>query len=871
MHIKFHKSPLGLALVVSGLLMGMSQQVLALGLGTAKVLSPIGQPLLAEIDINDITPEEASNLVVRVPGADAFKAAGVDYSRIAGDVQVTVQKRANGRSYLRLASNQTVTDPFLDIIVEASWGSGRVVRDYTLLLDPPSAANVAAQKPAVQEATPITPVARSAPAPRVSTPRAARVDSSTGEPKVATTKAARPQAPVPSPSIATSGQTYTVQGGDSLSKIANQTKPATVSLDQMLAALFQANQSSFANGNINRLQKGAVLQLPADGAAGSISAGDARRIVVAQSRDFANYRAKLAKAVSDKPAAVADGSQQAGAGKLDTKVQDSKTAAAQPDKLTLSKGAVAGKPDAQVAQADQVAKTREAKASQERMAELNRNVSELSKIAGGGAAAAAATASKPAAPGLNVPVKPPVATTAPVASAPAVVVPPVAAVKPPEAAKPVVVASAPVIAPPAPVAAASAAVVAPAPAASVAVAPEVAPAVVASAPTVPAPVKKVAVAPVPAPPEPSFIESITGHDLFIPGLGLLAVGLGGLGAWRLLKRKNSSDSSSFDSQSQGTDSFFGGTGGARVDTRDSVLASSMYSSSQLNANEVDPVAEADVYLAYGRDLQAEEILKEALRSQPDRHSIRVKLLEIYAKRRDARSFEVVATELFSMTQGQGEDWERAVELGRELEPANALYNTQVGSSQLLNTGMSSDFSPSASPFDSPTTMPASRSMASGFAATDLTAARTTLAPSLDAETDLDLDLDFGLDDEAPAPAKPVASFSSPSIGNVVGNVASGVESMSFDSPNSLLSPRTTPTPAPANSGMEFDLSGINLDVASAHSTDPMDDPYETKFALAEECQRLGDKDSARSILKEIVGMATGAIRSKAEKMLGDIR
>ncbi len=862
MHIKLHKSPLSLAIAASALLMGLSQQAQALGLGSAKVLSPIGQPLLAEIDINDITPEEASNLVVRVPGAEAFKAAGVDYTRIASDVQVTVQKRANGRSYLRLASNQTVTDPFLDIIVEASWGAGRVVRDYTLLLDPPAATNVTAQKPLVQEQAPITPLARSAPVARAVTPRAPRVDSITSEPRAAK-PAARQQAVAPGPTVATSGQTYTVQGGDSLSKIANQTKPATVSLDQMLAALFQANQSSFANGNINRLQKGAVLQLPAEGAAGSISAGDARRIVVAQSHDFANYRAKLAKAVSDKPAAVQDGSKQAGAGKLESKVQDSKTAVAQPDKLTLSKGAVAGKGDAQVAQADQVAKTREAKASQERMAELNRNVSELSKIAGGGAAvaagAAAAAASKPATPSINVPVKPPVVTTAPVASAPAVVVPPVAVVKPVEVAKPVVVASAPVVAP---IVAASAAVAVPAPTASVAVAAEAAPVVVASAPVVPAPIKKAV--PVVVPPEPSFIESITGHDLFIPGLGLLAVGLGGLGAWRLLKRKNGSDSSSFDSQSQGTDSFFGGTGGARVDTRDSVLASSMYSSSQLNANEVDPVAEADVYLAYGRDLQAEEILKEALRSQPERHSIRVKLLEIYAKRRDERSFEVVATELFSMTQGQGEDWEQAVELGRELEPANALYNTQAGSSQLLNTGMS-DFSQNASPFDSPTTMPASRSMASGFAATDLTAARTTLAPSLDGETDLDLDLDFGLGDDvvpsaAPTPVKAATSFTSPSLG-----------AMSFDDPNSLLSPRTTPTPAPASNAMEFDLSGMNLDLNSTSAADPMDDPYETKFALADECQRLGDKESARSILKEIVGMATGSIRSKAEKMLGDIR
>jgi pilus assembly protein FimV len=696
---------------------------------------------------------------------------------------------------------------------------------------------------------------------------------STGEPTKAAPKAAAPKvaraaAPSPAPAVSSSGQTYTVQGGDTLSKIANQYKSGSVSLDQMLAALYQSNQSSFINSNINRLQKGVVLQLPAEASVSDIAPAQARKIVVAQSKDFGAYRANLAKAVADKPAVVADGSQSKGTGKVDTKVQDTKSTAAQPDKLTLSKGQVAGKQDKQVAQ---VASAREAKAAQDRMTELNRNVSELSKIAGASAPAAAAAASKPAVPAINVPLTPPVvAASKPVAvaaAASAPVMPAVAASKPAEV-KPAVVAAS------APAAVASVAVATPQVQASAPVVAASAPAVTAKAETVPATPAVLASAPAPAPavvkkpatpePEPGFIESLTNNDLFVPGVGALALGLAGLGVWRLRKRKATGDSSAFDSQVQGADSFFGGTGGARVDTRDSVLASSMYSSSQLNANEVDPVAEADVYLAYGRDLQAEEILKEALRAQPDRHSIRVKLLEIYAKRRDARSFEVIATELFSMTQGQGEDWTRAVELGRELEPANALYNTQVGSSQLM-TGSASDFGSTTSPFDSPTTLPASRVMSSGFAPTDVNSARTTLAPNneLDAlDLDLDLDIGSGAVSVQPPPVTPlVTSLSSLS--------APAVEPMSFDMPSSLLSPKTTPTPAPTGA-MEFDMSKINLDLQGPSSA-ILNDPYETKFALAEECQRLGDKDSARSILREIVDMSSGSIRSKAEKMLGDIR
>src|SRR4029079_12918842 len=99
-----------------------------------------------------------------------------------------------------------------------------------------------------------------------------------------------------------------------------------------------------------------------------------------------------------------------------------------------------------------------------------------------------------------------------------------------------------------------------------------------------------------------------------------------------------------------------------------------YSLSQLDAiGDVDPVAEADVYLAYGRDLQAEEILKEAMRSNPDRMAIRTKLLEVYAKRRDTKGFELLATQLYSLTRGQGEDWAKAQELGQQIDPENTLY------------------------------------------------------------------------------------------------------------------------------------------------------------------------------------------------------
>src|SRR5258708_34707349 len=93
----------------------------------------------------------------------------------------------------------------------------------------------------------------------------------------------------------------------------------------------------------------------------------------------------------------------------------------------------------------------------------------------------------------------------------------------------------------------------------------------------------------------------------------------------------------------------------------------------MEAEEVDPIAEADVYMAYGRDAQAEEILKEALQKDAKRTAVHSKLLEIYANRRDAKSFEQTALKLKSLTNGSGPEWDKAAALGASLDPQNGLY------------------------------------------------------------------------------------------------------------------------------------------------------------------------------------------------------
>ena len=115
-----------------------SLQAHALGLGRITVQSALGEPLRAEIDIADINASEASSLKASVASADVFRAAGLEYSSSVSELQISIQKRADGRSYLRLSSARAVTEPFVDLILEASWSSGRIVRDYTMLFDPPN-------------------------------------------------------------------------------------------------------------------------------------------------------------------------------------------------------------------------------------------------------------------------------------------------------------------------------------------------------------------------------------------------------------------------------------------------------------------------------------------------------------------------------------------------------------------------------------------------------------------------------------------------------------------------------------------------------------------------------------------------------------
>ncbi|CAM8660965.1 FimV Tfp pilus assembly protein FimV [Comamonadaceae bacterium] len=829
----------------------------ALSLGRLTVQSALGEPLRAEVEIPEITAEEASSLRAAVAQPEAFTAAGLEYSPALTSLQARLARRADGKAYLRLTSDRAVNDPFVDLILEATWSSGRIVRDYTLLLDPPSLKKTAPAPTLAQIApAPSVPATTPQPAPRPSNDAPVRpAPAPRALPPVAATP---PAAKAPD---AENGR-ITVKSGDTASKIAIANKPAGVSLDQMLVALLRSNPDAFVNGNLNRVRAGAVMALPGAQEATSISTAEASKTVLAQSKDFNDFRRNLAGSVPQANVSAAD---RKASGSIDTTVDEKKPAAPAPDKLTLSKGAINTKPDEA-----KIALEREAKDAAARAAELNKTISQLNQLKD------KATPPPAAAPAVA-------ASTPTPAIAPAV---PVAAVTPPE----------------------PAASAAPTPAASAPVAAASVPAPVASEATVAAPPKMAAPAPIPTVDEPTLLDTLM-EDPAVPvgAAGLLAL-LGGFGLYRLRQRKKNAaqiDSSFLESRLQ-PDSFFGASGGQRVDTNQngSASASSMvYSASQLDAaDDVDPVAEADVYLAYGRDLQAEEILKEAVRSNPGRLAIHTKLLEIFAKRRDTRSFESTATQAFKLTGSESNDWARICEMGLSIDPSNPLY--QPGGIPAMPVAGAVAAAAVASTFGD-NTVPQS-----AHAELDATAGGV----------DLDLDLDFSLDDE------PAASAISDVTGTAIASqpepksTASNSLDMDFDLSDDM--PATVPpsfepvsqmpeislslddlevpldtgnstpmrfeatSPAPveepaaettAHGGlMEFDLESLSMDLgtpAEAPTSAPdnlSDDPLGTKLALAEEFISIGDEDGARALIEEVVAEATGDMRAKAQKALAQL-
>ena len=877
--------------------------VSAVGMGGINVTSALGQQLKADIELVAVSKAEKSSLVARLASPEAYKSAGLDFP-FGNKFKFQVETRADGEPYLVVTSAQPLNDPFVIMLVELTWSSGKLLREYTFLLDPPG---YVPQQPAQAAVQPVAPAVQSGqagasavtvePTPTPSQaaevpavpPVAAASEVPIAQPTVSAADVppaspdsiaipATPDATIATPDgIATGNITLpakewlVVQRGDTLREIAAQYKLAGISLERMLVALYRINAGEFDGNNMNRIKAGKILQLPHEADVVNVTETGAKKEIRAQAADWNVYRQKLASAAAIRESQAA---QQVATGKISSSIADQTPVAKESAKevLKLSRGEAPGdqavpgaggktnqtapnqsapnqtaQDKANAAQEESIAKSRAAKEEQMRTAMLEKNIQDMRRLAEL-KAEAAALAQAPGETASKVVVTSPLAASA-VATASSV-------------------------------------------AAASAVAPVAKP-------------KEVA--------EPSLLDEVTAlldpvlsHPLYLAGGAALLLVLGGLVF--LLKRRKNKTHEAAENNSGGAAEDRGSASGRMTapvvpspDTGDFTRTMVAKPEAVAQVDNVDPISEADLFLNFGRDAQAEEILKEALKNTPNNHLIHLKLLGIYANRKDANQFESIAHELQKL--GNEHAWEEAAALGRELDPGNPLYGGTGGMSAPAASLQTATFNAAPEQFvvekpaENSSAKPASSGLDFDF---DLGAlsGKTTPAPEQDflADSAKTMRITPGemaamqptskMDPAGSASAN--ESAPAPDLSDLIFSVTGSHAAMPATQPASppakaddgameftMDFPVVRPNSAPASQAAEAGLSGINLNLADpaapgGSTPEIRDDHWQevaTKLDLAKAYQEMGDADGVREILAEVLNEGDAGQQETARTML----
>lgn len=885
--------------VAAGLMASMpyASIVDAAGLGRLNVLSQLGQPFSAEIDLVNVSKEELATLKASLASPAAYQAANLQFNPALNALRLSIERRPNGSSYIKATSFRPVSEPFLDLVIDLIWAGGKVSREYSALLDPPGmespAAAVTAPAVAPPAAAPATPAAQ-APAP--STPSAPAAPPAQAPAAVAKPAPATPApAPAPAPvAAAPAASQVAVKSGDTLSGIAGSVKPEGISLEQTLIGLFRANPDAFSNSNINQLRAGKILNVPEREKLAAITQGDASQEVRMHASNWNSYRQKVAEAAPS----AADASP-AAKGKIAARVDD-KAAPAGKDVVVLSKGdtggAAGGKGDAdriRALQEDLAARDKALAESKDRVAQLEKTLKELQKLGeiksqGAATAQQAAKGADPKAdakadakapPKAEVKAEPPKAEP-PKAEAPKAE-PPKA--EPPKSEPPQAdtkVAEAPKTDAPPPKA----------------------------APPVPPPAPKKA-APPPPPPEPSLMDTVMDNILPIGGGAALLAGAGGFLAWRRRKKKSEEDDTPDPAFRTEPTSVAAAVPAALAPVAAEVAAPMAAAPA---SDVVDPIDEAQVYIDHGRDAQAEEILKEAMAASPDRPEIQLKLLEIYAARGDKDAFNSAAKDFHALTNGTGDQWNRAAAMGYALDPDNDLYPntgqvvdlTADSSAGGLDLDLGGGSTPEEDAMGTTTdilldqggsedsdlnkTMVVSRDGALGgdTAAIDVTPMIEVpaAAPAPEAAPPM-MDFNLDLPSATSAADTPTTRVDPPPAAEPANTMEFNLDLPAASEP-APAAPAAAPA-APADTGgldFKIDMGGISLNLdddkpaaaadaapAAGGAKDAHWEDVQQKFDLARAYQEMGDKEGAIEILHEVEREGDAGQKAEAQKLLQTLK
>ncbi|WP_006788088.1 FimV/HubP family polar landmark protein [Thiorhodospira sibirica] len=709
----------------------------ALGLGNITVKSALNQPLHAEIALSVERAEDLEDLSFKLAPEALFRRLGIERPHYLTELRFQPLARSDGQRVLQIQTPNPVREPFLNFLIEATWPGGRVVREYTVLLDPPKVFEPA---PAASN-LPVSVPSPSRPAPAATAP---------------------PAAPRPD-TAAQTAQSYRVQAGDTLWQLGTRLRPDNdISVQQMMIALLRANPEAFIDNNINQVIRGRVLRIPSREEILALSQQEALQEVVRQNNLWRDYRTRLTQDPVSPPATtpVAQAVTPSAAptpAPVERTPPSAQAAAPAEDRLEIRANDIPVEELEQLARAEQnlavARETAEARRleieelrsrvheleenlsrkdrlltlTNEQMAELQQHMIELqsertdSRVEETQQALSALTQEPPTGPdettrtpeppvsdtlaGLESLATPPEAAQTTLPLLEAFTEPPAHSILPDES-----------LSPPVPEQDWAPTILdepfADEPAAPLAVEP-----LPPATPVTPPPAAEPTPTPAPVPATPSLWEEL----LADPRLPLAGVGLAGilvlLLLWTVIRgvlRRKQEDSGDTLSDQMPTALTLNKPGGRTRDTAPEDLSSVSAATAPLAAavppkeqtvelppedmpstpeqaqsptdelqeatqaeKEIhtdDTIAEVDVYLAYGLFDQAEELLKNALNKHPERIDYHYKLVETYFATKNQDAFDAAAQNMHIALEGKPSAlWKRVAEMAQELSPENPLF------------------------------------------------------------------------------------------------------------------------------------------------------------------------------------------------------
>lgn len=275
------------------LLLACSQAALALGLGDIRVLSKPGEPFLAEIPVISNEPGELERARVALASPATFARVGLERPQgLVSDLQFRFTQTRKGRAVIQVSSRMPVDVPSLSFLIEVDWGQGRLIREYSALIDAPNTA-AAVDAPAINAPAAAQPSDRIAREASTAAPAAAAAATPAAPAAPGARPAAAPRQ-APAPAAAPGDALAPVRAGQTLSQIAGQLARGNGhSLDQTMVALLRANPDAFIRGNLNLLKQGAVLRTPREEDLASLDAAAAEAVVREQAAQWRQARAPV--------------------------------------------------------------------------------------------------------------------------------------------------------------------------------------------------------------------------------------------------------------------------------------------------------------------------------------------------------------------------------------------------------------------------------------------------------------------------------------------------------------------------------------------------------------------------------------------------